>query len=138
MEGFPGEIIIFFGVVGIVLILFGAEFVIRRVREKINEGIERSPKVRAEAMLLYTEKLRSENKALKSENEQLKRGNAFLQDDVVRIRSEKIELQSELKLVKEENQFLNQTVYTALKANGELKREYEKSIFTQKVGETNA
>ena len=138
MEGFPGEIIIFFGVVGIVLILFGAEFVIRTLKEKVNEGEGCNSHTRAEAMLIYTEDLRRENKELKRQIEHLKRGNAFLQDDVVRIRSEKIELQSELKLIKEENQFLNQTVYTALKANGELKREYDKSIFTQKVGETNA
>ena len=137
MEGFPGEIIIFFGVVGIVLILFGAEFVIRTLKEKVNEGGKRKD------MQIFKKLLRSDEEklgkavmkhidGLRKEIRVLKDHNAYLQDDncqLVRtlnaLQKKYDDLQGEYNLLEEENKGLHKELADAYHANGKLKRQYE-------------
>ena len=164
MEGFPLEIILVFGGLGLLMLGAALEDLKNYIIKKAHEGGKRKD------MQIFKKLLRSDEEklgkavmkhidGLRKEIRVLKDHNAYLQDDncqLVRtlnaLQKKYDDLQGEYNLLEEENKGLHKELADAYHANGKLKRQYEgkcagtvksdTSIFTQKthvkVGETNA
>lgn len=164
MEGFPLEIILVFGGLGLLMLGAALEDLKNYIIKKAHEGGKRKD------MQIFKKLLRSDEEklgkavmkhidGLRKEIRVLKDHNAYLQDDncqLVRalntLQKKHDDLQGEYNLLEEENKGLHKELADAYHANGKLKRQYEgkcagtvksdTSIFTQKthvkVGEKNA
>ena len=158
MDGFPGEIILVFGFLGLLMLGAALEDLKRYIIKKAHKGgkrkdmeifkrLRRSDEEKTgKAVIKYIDGLQKQNRVLND-------AKAYLQDDNCQLMRENRELkkmlenlQGEYELLEEENKHIHNALANALKANGQLKRQNEgKSIFTSpvteasvKAGENNA
>lgn len=164
MDGFPLEIILIFGGLGLLMLGAALEDLKNYIIKKALKGRKRKN------MQIFKKLLRSDEEklgkavmkhidGLRKEIRVLKDHNAYLQDDnsqLVRtlnaLQKKYDDLQGKYNLLEEENKHIHSALANALVANGQLKRKYEgigpgtveadKSIFTTKTrvkaGEKNA
>ena len=151
MDGFPLEIILIFGGLGLLMLGAALEDLKNYIIKKAHEGGKRKD------MQIFKKLLRSDEEklgkaimkhiaGLRKEIRVLKDHNAYLQDDncqLIRtlnaLQKKYNYLQGEYNLLEEENKHIHSALANALVANGQLKRRYEgKSIFTSPVKEGTA